>query len=126
FGVRADVRQPIRSRWLATHLPITWFCRTVPAAAGAPPGPEVCDGTVSKRAVGAVDAGVELGQFSLVVGGTKVGDLGASDEPTMTGGFAAARVVRVAKILRIDASANYSHATYLDMYGGSAGPGVSL
>ncbi len=126
FGVRADVRQPIRSRWLASYLPITWFCRTVPAAGGAPPGPEVCDGTVSKRAVGAVDAGVELGPFSLVLGGTKVGDLGTSGEPTMTGGFAAARMVRIAKILRIDASANYSHATYLDMYGGTAGPGVSL
>ncbi len=126
FGVRTDIRQPIRSRWLASYLPITWFCRTIPAAVGAPPAPEVCDGKVSKRAVGAIDAGVELGTFSLVLGGTRVGDLGVSDEPSMTGGFAAARVVRIAKILRIDASANYSHATYLDMYGGSAGPGVSL
>ena len=126
FGVRADLRQPVRSRWLASYLPTTWFCRTIPAAVGAPPAPEVCDGSVSKRAVGTIDAGVELGKFSLVVGGTKVGDLGTSDEPSMTGGFVSARVVRIAKILRIDASANYSHATYLDMYGGTAGPGVSL
>jgi hypothetical protein len=126
-GARVDMRQPERSRWLASYLPITWFCRTIPAAAGAPPGPEPCDGSVSTRALGAIDAGVELGPVSVVVGGTKVGDLTQSGgTPDMTGGFATARVVRIARFMRVDASANYSHATALDMYGGSGGPGVSL
>jgi len=127
LGARADVRQPIRSRWLASYLPLTWFCRPVPAAAGAPPGPEVCDGSVSTRVLGAIDAGVEFGPFSLVVGGTKIGDLTQTGgAPDMTGGFAAARLVRIAKIARVDASMNYSRATYLDMFGGSMGPGVTL
>ena len=44
----------------------------------------------------------------------------------MTGAFASGRVVRIAKLVRIEASGNYSQATYLKMYGGSAGPGLTL
>ena len=32
---RLDLLQPERSRWLASFLPSSWFCRTVPAAGGA-------------------------------------------------------------------------------------------
>jgi hypothetical protein len=127
LGARFDLRQPDRSRWLASYLPPTWFCRTVPAPPGTPPGPEPCDGSVSTRALGAVDAGVEIGPVSIVVGGTKIGDLTQTGgAPDMTGGFATGRVLHIARIARVDVSANYSTATYLDMYGGSAGPGVSL
>jgi hypothetical protein len=126
-GARFDLRQPDRSRWLASYLPPTWFCRTVPAPAGSPPGPEPCDGSVSTRALGAVDLGMTIGPVSLVVGGTKMGDLTQTGgAPDMTGGFATGRVVRIARIARVDVSANYSKATYLDMYGGSAGPGLTL
>jgi hypothetical protein len=44
----------------------------------------------------------------------------------MTGGFLAARVVRIARILRVEASGNLSRASYLDMTSGSVGPGVTL
>jgi hypothetical protein len=126
-GARVDVRQPERSRWLASYLPLTWFCRPIPAPAGSPPGPEICDGSVSTRALGAIDGGVELGPVSLVVGGTKTADLTQSGgAPDMTGAFAAGRVARIARIVRVDATLNYSRATYIDMYGGTAGPGVTL
>jgi hypothetical protein len=36
------------------------------------------------------------------------------------------RLVRIAKILRIEVSGSYSQATYLQMYGGSAGPGITV
>jgi hypothetical protein len=124
FGGRFDARQPVRSLWLASFLPNTWFCRTVPVP--APTAPEQCDGSVSTRAFATVDAGVELGNVALTVGGTTVDDLTQKDSPDMRGGFATARVVRIARILRLEASGNYSRATYLDMYGGSIGPGVSL
>lgn len=128
FGGRFDLRQPIRSRWLASFLPATWFCRTTPAPAGSPPGtPDPCDGSVSTRALGALDAGIEVGNVRVTVGATTIGDLTQTGgAPDMKGGFAAGRVVRIAKVLRIDASANYSTATYIDMFGGSAGPGVTL
>jgi hypothetical protein len=127
FGARLDTRQPVRSNWLASFLPTSWFCRTVPPPAGSPPGtPEVCDGSVSTRAVGQLDASVELGKFSLMVGGTRITDLTQNDSPDMSGGFVAGRLVKIARILRIDASASYSHASYIDMFGGSGGPGLTL
>lgn len=126
IGGRFDLRQPVRSRWLASFLPTWWFCRTVPAAPGAA-GPQPCDGSVSTRALGAVDAGIEAGNVRVTVGATTIGDLTQTQgAPDMKGGFASARVVRIARVLRVDASGSYSVATYLDMYGGSAGPGVSL
>jgi hypothetical protein len=123
FGGRVDVRQPQRSRWLASFLPASWFCRTVPTATGNEP----CDGSVSTRALGELDAGVDVGHFAVTIGGTKIADLtqkGAS--PDMIGGFATARVVRILKVARVEASANYSSSTYMKMAGGSLGPGVSL
>ncbi|HLK37725.1 MAG TPA: hypothetical protein VKU41_13285, partial [Polyangiaceae bacterium] len=33
---------------------------------------------------------------------------------------------RVAKVLRLEAAADYSRSTYANMYGGSAGPGLTL
>jgi hypothetical protein len=94
---------------------------------GWPAGGEQCDGSVSTRAVGALDASVEIDNVSLTVGGTTVRDLTQTGAAAnMTGGFAAARVVRIEKVARIDASASYSQATYLDILQGSAGPGVTL
>jgi hypothetical protein len=127
LGARLDLRQPDRSRWLASYLPPTWFCRTVALPVGSPPGPEPCDGSVSTRALGAVDLGVAVGPVSVVVGGTKIGDLTQTGgAPDMTGGFATGRIVHIGHVGRVDVSANYSKGTYLDMYGGSAGPGVTL
>jgi len=126
FGGRVDVRQPDRSRWLASFLPAYWFCRTVPSATAAT-GTEACDGSVSTRALGELDAGVEVGKVSFTIGGTRITDLTQTGgAPDMTGAVASGRVVRIAKIVRIEASGNYSEATYLKMYGGSAGPGLTL
>jgi hypothetical protein len=126
LGARFDVRQPERSRWLASFLPSSWFCTTVPAPASNPTQPEPCDGSVSTRGYGEIDASVEIDKLVVVVGGTTVRDLTVSSEANMAGGFATARVVRLARVLRIEASGNYSRATYLDLFGGTAGPGVTL
>jgi hypothetical protein len=126
LGARLDVRQPERSRWLASYLPSSWFCTTIPAPASNPTQPEPCDGSSSTRGYGQVDASVEIDRVRLAVGGTAVRDLTQSNEADMVGGFATARVVRIAQRLRLEASGNYSRATYLDVYGGTAGPGVTL
>jgi hypothetical protein len=126
LGARFDARQPERSRWLASFLPASWFCTTVPAPGSNPTAPEPCDGSVSTRAFGEIDAGVELDNMSLVLGATAIRDLTQSSEAHMTGGFATARVVRVARALRFEVSGNYSSASYLDMFGDTAGPGLTL
>jgi hypothetical protein len=123
---RFDLRQPERSRWLASYLPASWFCTTVPLPVGAPAGPEDCDGRVSTRAYSTVDFGIQADRYSIMVGGTRVADLAQTAAPQMIGGFATGRVVRIAKVLRFDASASYSHATYLDMLSETAGPGLTL
>lgn len=124
---RLDVRQPERSLWLASYLPISWLCRAVPKSPGATTGPDVCDGSVSTRTFGDVDVSLHFDRLSLLVGGTTTFDLTQSDgAPATFGGFAVARVMRIARLFRLDASGSYSRSTYLDMYGGSAGPGVTL
>jgi hypothetical protein len=123
---RFDVRQPERSRWLASYLPASWFCTTVPLPVGAPAGPEECDGRVSTRAYSTVDVGVQIDRVSLMVGGTRVADLTQTAAPQVIGAFATGRIVRIARHLRFDASTSYSHATYLDMLGATAGPGATL
>lgn len=126
LGGRFDVRQPERSRWLATFLPASWFCTTVPAPGSNPTAPEPCGGTVATRAFGEIDGGVTLDTVSLVVGGLTVADLTQTGEPNMLGGFATARVVRIAKVLRLEASGSHSRSTYVNMSGGMAGPGLTL
>ncbi len=126
FGGRFDAMQPERSQWLASYLPLSWFCRTKPASALAG-APEVCDGSVSTRAFGEVDAGMEIDRVSIVAAATTTGDLTQTNGAARTvGGYAVARVVRIARVLRIDASGNYSQGTYVNMAGGTIGPGFTL
>ena len=68
----------------------------------------------------------QLDRVSLFLGGTTIGDLTQPGAPSAVGAFAAGRIVRVASILRIDASGSYSRATYVDMLGAAAGPGLTL
>jgi hypothetical protein len=127
FGSRFDILQPERSRWLASYLPAAWFCITTPAPAGQPTNNEPCNGSNSTRALGVVTAGVTLGDASLTLGATAMGNVPHSGgEPDMVGGFVTGRVVRIARALRIEASGNYTAGSYLDMIGGTAGPGVTL
>jgi hypothetical protein len=126
FGARLDVRQPERSRWLATFLPASWFCTTVPAPASNPSAREPCNGSVDTRAFGEIDGGVAIDNVSVVVGGLTVDDLTQGAEANMVGGYATARIVRIASALRFEMSGNYSRSTYIDMSGGTAGPGITL
>ncbi len=127
LAARFDLLQPERSNWLASYLPTSWFCRTVPAPVGAPATPEPCDGSVSTRTLGSLDAGLEAGPVSVMVGGTAIGDLTQSGGAAQSAGvFASGRIVRILKVMRVDVSGNYSKGTYLDMFGGTIAPGVSL
>jgi hypothetical protein len=121
FGARVDTRTPERSLWLASFLPVTWFCATAPAG-----GVERCEGKTPTLAQGLLDAGVDVGSFSLSAGVTRSVDLGLSGAPSAFGGFVASRVVRIADVLRLDATGHYSKATYMDIVGGSFGPGLGL
>lgn len=117
-----DLRTPERSRWLGAALPLSWFCRTVPA----PGGPDLCAGGTSTRVYGTVDAAVVLERASLIVGASAMRDGTDPEAPKMTGAFASGRVVKLAKIGRVEASGSYSRATYVDMWGGTVGPGIAI
>jgi hypothetical protein len=124
FGARLDLRQPERSRWLASFLPAAWFCRIVPTTSA---GAQACDGSVSTRALATVDAAAQIGDVSFTIGGTTTQDISQTGTaPGVTGGFATGRAIRIARIARVDASASYSQSTYLDMIDGSIGPGFAL
>jgi hypothetical protein len=129
IGGRFDLRQPDRSRWLASFLPPSWLCQTIPAPAGAAaPGPQPCDGSVSTRGLAMIDASVEYGNVSVTVGGSTMRDLTLTDgtSPDMIGGFASGRMVRIANVARVSASASYSQSTDVNILDGWAGPGVTL
>ncbi|HZU84226.1 MAG TPA: hypothetical protein VE987_14955 [Polyangiaceae bacterium] len=126
-GARIDLVQPERSRWLASFLPASWFCRTVPAPVGSPPAGEACDGSSSTRALGSVTAGVTLGQASFTLAATGIETVPhPAGEPRVLGGFATGRVVRIANVLRVEGAASYSASTFLDMLGATVGPGVTV
>lgn len=125
-GARLDLRQPVRSRWLASFLPADWFCRTAPLPAGAPAAPEPCAGSVSTRGLGAVDLGLEAGHFAWTVGGTAIRDLTERAMPAMLGGMSTVRVVRIAGHGRADVTGHYARWDSMEMRGLMAGPGVSL
>jgi hypothetical protein len=56
-----------------------------------------------------------------------IGDLTQTGgAPEMTGLFGAGRFVRIGGIGRVDVHGHYSQSTTLDVFGGSAGPGVML
>jgi hypothetical protein len=126
LGARLDVRQPERSRWLATFLPASWFCTTVPAPASNPTAREPCNGSVGTRAFGEIDGGVAIDNVSVVVGGLTESDMTQKTEPNMVGGFATARILRIVRALRFEVSGNYSRSTYVNLSGGTAGPGITL
>jgi hypothetical protein len=126
LGASVDLRQPERSRWLASFLPVFWLCRPLPLPPGSA-GPEPCDGSGSTRVQGALSAGIDLDRLSLAIGATTIGEpWQPSSAPNMSGGFVSARVLRIANALRIDASGSYSRSTYINMLSGSLGPGLTI
>jgi hypothetical protein len=125
IGSRIDFIEPERSRWLASYLPTTWFCRTVPTP-GTPTNQEPCDGASSMRAQGQLTLSYVKGIGAVTIGGTAMGDVSHGTEPRVLGGYVSGRLVRIAKVLRLELSANYSNATYIDMFGGTAGLGVTV
>ena len=126
LSARLDLIEPERSRWLASYLPTSWFCRTV-ASPGTPTNAEPCDGQSSMRATGTLDLSYSKGIASFTIGGNTMGDLSHHDaEPNVFGGFFSGRLVRIAKHLRFELSGSYSNATYVNMFGGTAGVGLTL
>jgi hypothetical protein len=125
LGSRIDFIEPERSKWLASYLPASWFCRTVPSP-GTPTTSEPCDGASSMRALGSLNLGVSKGMVSATLGATASGDVSHGTEPRVIGGFFSGRVVRIAKVLRFELSGSYSNATYVNMFGGTVGLGVTV
>lgn len=132
IGARFDLRKPERSLWLASYLPLSFFCLTAPPdPADAPPAggrtvAEACDGRTPTRVEGALDATVSLDNVIIAAGATTARDVSIGGLPSVIGGFASGRVFRIAKFFRADAAVSYSTATYVRMLGLTAGPGATV
>ncbi|HLK36253.1 MAG TPA: hypothetical protein VKU41_05835, partial [Polyangiaceae bacterium] len=68
IGGRFDLRQPERSRWLSTFLPVSWFCTTAPAPPTSPAAPDRCNGSSDTRAFGEIDGSLTVDNASFVAG----------------------------------------------------------
>jgi len=127
LGIHGDMRQQERSRYIAAFLPPAWFCLPVAGnAATVPPGADTCDPRATTLYQLSVDAGLALDRFSIFVGGTGSTNLARADAPSQAGMFATGRVLRLARVFRIEATGTASTGTFLDMFSGAGGPGVSL
>lgn len=129
LGARIEMRKPERSRWLASYLPLSFFCLTAPPPPvnpGTPIPAEKCDGRTATRVEGALDASVSFANVIIAGGATTARDVAIGGLPSMFGVFANGRVMRIAQHFRADVGASYSTATYLRMLGLTGGPGVTF
>jgi hypothetical protein len=127
LGIHGDMRQQERSRYIAAFLPPSWFClRVAGNPAAVPPAPDTCDPRATTLYQLSADAGITLDRFSIFVGGTGSTNLARGDAPSQAGAFASARVLRIARVFRLEATGTASTGTFLDMFSGAGGPGVSL
>jgi len=124
-GARLDLRKPERSRWLASFLPASFLCTAVPQPATIPPTPEPCAQDYDARLLGALDAGVDIGNLALSAGGTAI-RTGGRPGFEQIAGFVQARAVRLLGLLRADASVMVSSGSLLRMLSGQLGLGASL
>jgi len=86
----------------------------------------VCDTSTSTRLYAAVDTGIVFDRASLVAGANTTMDPSDGAAPHTAGAFATGKVLRILGSGRVEASASYSRSTYIDMLGGSIGPGFGF
>lgn len=133
-GAHADMRQQERSRFLASFLPPSWFCVRVPGPPPAPttppnppnpPNPDQCDPRASTLYQAGVDAGLTTDHFALFLAGLASDNLERSSAPSQAGVLANMRVLRIYRGLRVEASGTASTGTFMDIFSGGGGPGIS-
>jgi len=78
------------------------------------------------RAIGSFNLGYSKGMLSFTLGANAMADISHGTEPRVLGGFFSGRLVRIAKVLRLELAASYSNATYVNMFSGTAGIGVTF
>ena len=122
IGARASMRQPERSKWLASYLPPGWLCRWTPDPTG---GADLCNGSAGRRFMGTATAGFELERIAISAGSTAIYVRGLPGLNQL-GGFASFRALRIFDIARFDLSLMASNGVVLETWGGSAALGVSL
>jgi hypothetical protein len=134
LGAHADMRQQERSRFLASFLPPSWFCVRVPGPPPAPttppnppnpPNPDQCDPRATTLYQAGVDAGLTTDHFALFLAGLASDNLARSSAPSQAGVLANMRVLRIYRGLRLEASGTASTGTFMDIFSGGGGPGIS-
>jgi hypothetical protein len=128
LGARADMREQERSRYLASFLPPSWLCVRVPGPPPVPPAgpnPDQCDPRASTLYQASLDAGVTTDRFALFVAGFAAENPLRASAPTQEGVLASMRVLRIYRGLRLEASGTASTGTFMNVFTGGGGPGIS-
>jgi hypothetical protein len=107
-GAHLDLRQPERSRYLASLLPQGWQCTAQPQAPGVP---EPCDGDRNYRLWGAADAGWQSSTLAISAGVAAIVDRGDVAERSA---FADVRALRVLGRGHVGLGVLGVHGTFLD------------
>jgi hypothetical protein len=124
IGLRLDMRQTERSRWLESLLPPDWICTRVPEIPADPPALEPCTGADNTRYVGTLDAGIRFSKLAVTTGVTAITT--ADEDLEELHGFADVRVWRLPAEMRADAGFMATRSRFVDSYSLRAGAGLPL
>jgi len=104
LDLRFDLRQPERSRWLASLLPQSYLCPAQPAGTA-------CDTGLKLRLAGTATAGYESTRLVVTAGGTAVGGDGDATESSV---FADVRLLGLLGAGRLGVGGAVTQGSFLD------------
>lgn len=121
-GARASMRQPERSKWLASLFEPGWLC--TPLLNGGH-GPNDCSRYYDMRLSGNAEAGIEVDDVALDAGATVL-HVGARTDLDQLGGYLTFRAVRILGFGHVSVSGMVSNGHVYETYGGTASAGAEI
>ncbi len=127
LGVRADMRKPERSNWLASYFPQSWLCIAQPPATstGNTTQADACSNFNAARYALTLDAGASYERVQLNAG-MNVVQSAYGPQSDQLGGFLSTRLLRLFDAARLEASLQALQGTWLSNYVGRVGVGAEL
>jgi hypothetical protein len=122
LGVRADLQQQERSRWMASFFPQSWLCVT----SGQGPAEVCADARSNTRHQVAADVSLTTTRLALFLSGSVMLSPTREAAAKQVGAFASARVLRLFRIMRLEASGSFTKGSFSNLLSGSVGPGVTF
>ena len=122
FGAHASMRQPERSKWLASLFEPGWLC--TPLLNGGA-GPNDCGRYYDMRVSSNAEIGVEVDDVALD-GGATILHVGDRSDLDQAGGYLSFRAVRILGFGHVSVSAMTSNGHIYETYAGTASLGAEI